>query len=114
MGATARAALARLLPHGPGEWPWSTFVANTVGCFALALLLAVLVSTSHAARRVRLLVGTGLLGGFTTFSTFALDADGLARADRPGVAAAYLATGVAAMLAAAGAGLVLGRRRGRA
>lgn len=111
-GSLARAWVGDLLPHETGTWPWSTVLVNVVGSFALGVVLAVAVSSAGAARRVRLVVGTGVLGGFTTFSGFALDASEIARADRPVVSTAYVVTGSVTMVLGATAGwLVAGGRR---
>lgn len=77
---------------------------NAVGAALLCALL-----TAVPSSRTRLLLGTGLLGGFTTFSTFAVDAVLLADAGRPAVAAAYVATGVVALLVAGALGLLAAR-----
>lgn len=100
VGALARAGAGALLPHEPGTWAWSTLVVNALGA---ALLCALLTAVRDA--RVRLLVGTGVLGAFTTFSAFAVDAVLLADAGRPAVAAAYVVVGVVTLV---GGGL-LGR-----
>lgn len=90
-----------LLPHEPGTWAWSTLLVNAVGA---ALLCALLTRVQDV--RVRLLVGTGVLGAFTTFSGFAVDAVLLADAGRGLLAVAYVVAGVLTLL---GGGL-LGRR----
>ena len=104
VGALARAGAGALLPHQPGTWAWSTLLVNAAGAAALCALIV-----SRPSRDVRLLLGTGLLGGFTTFSAFALDAVLLVETGRAGVAAAYVATGVATLLAGAVAGTAAGR-----
>ena len=81
-------------------------VVNAVGAFALCALLA------RAPReRTRLLLGTGLLGGFTTASGLAVDAVLLADAGRPVLALLLLAVGAVSLLLAGLAGAALGRRR---
>lgn len=107
-GALARAGVTELLPPEPGTWAWSTLVVNTTGGFALGLLLAVLAVRSPHSPYPRLLLGTGLLGGYTTFSTFSVDVVGLLDAGRAGTAAAYALCSVALLLAAT----VAGRRVG--
>ena len=87
-----------LLPQEPGTWGWSVLVVNAVGAFALAALLAVL--ARRPSERVRLLVGTGLLGGLTTFSGLVVDAVLLAEA-APLSAAAYVVVAVTTLLGAA-------------
>jgi CrcB protein len=90
LGAAARYGLARSLPHSPGEFPWSTLITNVAGCLAIGVLLVLVVEHLPASRLVRPFFGTGLLGGFTTFSTYAVDTRALLADGRPAVAAAYL------------------------
>jgi CrcB protein len=101
IGSLARAALTVALPHDPGTWAWSTSVVNATGCFALAALLAVLPPHRPYAR---LLVGTGVLGSYTTFSAFSVDAVQLLDRGRAATAGAYAVLSVVVMLAAALAG----------
>ena len=105
VGSLARAAVGALLPHEPGSWGWAVLLVNLLGAALLCALLAQLPS-----REVRLLVGTGLLGGFTTFSGFTVDAVLLVEAGRPVTAAAYVLVGVGTLLA----GGLTGHRLGRA
>ncbi len=93
-----------MLPHEPGTWAWSTLLVNALGAFALCVLLG-----SLPSRRVRLLLGTGLLGGFTTFSAFAVDAVLIADEGRPATAVAYVLVGVVTLVA----GALLGRGAAR-
>jgi fluoride ion exporter CrcB/FEX len=79
-GGLLREAVQVVLPVEPGAWGWSVLVVNAVGGFALAALLAVL--ARRPSERTRLLVGTGLLGGLTTFSGLVVDAVLLAEAHR--------------------------------
>ncbi len=104
VGGLLRAGARELLPSAPGTWPWSTLLVNGVGAFALAALLGVLARAP--SERVRLLLGTGLLGAFTTFSGLVVEAVLLLDAGRPGAAAAYVVVSVAVLLACA----VLGAR----
>jgi CrcB protein len=105
LGALARAGAGALLPHEPGTWAWSTLAVNALGAAVLCALL-----TTVRDDRVRLLVGTGVLGAFTTFSAFAVDAVLLADAGRLAVAAAYVVVGLGTLLLAGLLGLVVGRR----
>lgn len=98
-GALARAAVGALLPHEPGDWAWSTLLVNAVGAALLTALLA-----RRPQERQRLLLGTGALGGFTTFSGFAVDAVLLLDAGRGGLAAAYVLVSVVTLLGAGALG----------
>lgn len=104
VGALARAAVSTAVPHDPGTWGWATLLVNALGAAALCALLVRVPS-----RQTRLLVGTGLLGGFTTFSGFAVDAVLLVDAGRPGTAAAYVLASVGTLAAGGLAGHRLGR-----
>ena len=106
LGSAARYGLAQAWPTPPQGFPWATFVTNVVGCLAIGLLLGV-----HRSPAVRAFVGTGLLGGFTTFSTYAVESDGLRRADQPLLAVGYAAGTVLTALCAAWLGATLIRRR---
>jgi len=110
IGALARAGAADLWPHPARGWPWSTLVVNATGAALLAVLLVVLARRCPRDRYARPLLGTGLLGGYTTFSTFSVDAAQLIRFDRPGVALGYVVASIAAILLGCLLGLVLARR----
>ena len=90
LGALARYGLARALPHSPGDFPWSTLLTNVAGCLAIGVLMVIVIERLPSSRLVRPFFGTGLLGGFTTFSTYAVDTRAMLAAGRPGPAAAYL------------------------
>jgi len=107
LGSAARYGLARWLPTTHG-WPWPTLTANLIGTFVLGALLALLADDAierHAARRVRLLVGTGFCGGLTTYSTLVVEADLLVRGHRFGLAATYAVVSLVAGLVVAGLGI---------
>lgn len=94
LGSVARVGVGIVLPTTPRGWPVATMLVNVSG----ALLLAVVV-TRVRDPRLRALLGTGFLGAWTTFSTFAVELDVLLRT-RPLVAAAYAASSVLAGLVA--------------
>ncbi len=98
-GGAARYGLAVALPAGPGDLPLSTLLADWLGC----LLLGLLIGARPHSPVLRPLLGTGALGGFTTFSALALQTDRLL-ADAPAVAVLHLAltTGGGLLLAAVG------------
>ena len=101
MGAEGRYALGAHWPDAATSFPWTTLLVNVLGCLGLGVLMVVLfefLDTPH--RLLRPLLGTGVLGGFTTFSTFSVDVDRLVRSGHWAAAAAYLA---ASLLACVGA-----------
>ncbi|WP_149830912.1 fluoride efflux transporter CrcB [Streptomyces tailanensis] len=117
VGAAARYGASLLWPAPPGGFPWSTFWVNVVGCFVIGLFMVVITDIWAAHRLVRPFFGTGVLGGFTTFSTYAVDIQRLVEDGHPRTALAYLAATLlaaltAVWLAATAARLALaGRRR---
>lgn len=111
LGAPARYGLGLVAPTAAGGWPATTFAINVFGAFALGWLLEALTRSGPDAgwrRRVRLCVGTGLLGAFTTYSTLALDVSLLARDHRPWTAIGYGVGSVVAGLAATAIGIAAG------
>ena len=105
IGVMGRYGLTRFTLHGEALL-WMTAAINISGSFVLGLLTA----TSWFSRDVREGLGVGLLGGFTTFSTFSVQAVLDVDAGEPGRAATYLTVSVVGGLVAATAGYVLGRR----
>jgi CrcB protein len=104
LGSLARWGVAQAMPTEPGAFPWHTFVVNVVGC-ALIGVLMVLVTEVHTAHRlVRPFLGVGVLGGFTTFSTYALEIHDRLRPGTAGVAVLYLFGTLLAAMAAVAAG----------
>jgi CrcB protein len=101
VGALARYGLAEAWPHQAGGFPWATFVTNVAGCFLIGVLLARITPRSH--QLLRPFLGTGVLGGFTTFSTFAVDTDRLLP-DHAVVALVYFFGTLATALVAVWAG----------
>ncbi|GHH05292.1 fluoride efflux transporter CrcB [Streptomyces rubradiris] len=100
LGATARHALTLAWPTPPGGFPWATFWTNVSGCAAMGVLMVLVTDVWAAHRLLRPFLGTGVLGGYTTFSTYAVDIRSLTDAGRPGPALAYLAATLCAALAA--------------
>lgn len=106
-GTLCRFGVTEVLPDG-GLFPWATFIVNVVGSFALGVLLVALLN--RRSESLRLLLGTGFLGGFTTYSALAVDTDTLLRGDHLALGIAYAVGTVIAGLAAALAGVALGSR----
>ncbi len=118
IGACARYGASLLWPTGHGAFPWTTLLVNAVGCAVIGVFMVVITEGLSAHPLVRPFFGTGVLGGFTTFSTYAVDAQRLLSGGQFGAAAGYLAgTAVAALVsvwtAAAVTRRVLGRREAR-
>jgi fluoride exporter len=109
IGAVLRFQLGRVLVSTPSAWPWGTFVANVLGGFAMGILAAWLMRVGEAGETVRLLIGVGLLGGFTTFSAFSLDMMRMVESGSIGLALAYALASVALALLALFGGLALVR-----
>lgn len=109
IGAIARYALTLALPSRPGHFPWGTFLTNISGCAVLGLLVVLLEARFAGNRYLRPFLATGVLGAYTTFSTYAVDADLLVRGGHPGIAAAYVVGSVVAGLIAVWIGIVTGR-----
>ena len=108
-GAAARYGVSLSAPTAVGGLPWSTLIVNTWGCLAIGVLMVLIVEARPAHRLVRPFLGVGVLGGYTTFSTYAVDVQILITAGRPGVALGYLAGTAVAALVAVQVGVVLTR-----
>lgn len=93
---------------GPG-FPWGTLTVNLVGCFLMGVIVEVLARRFGGVPELRLLLTTGLLGGFTTFSAFSLDFATLYQRGAMLEAFAYLFASVMLSLAGVFLGLWLGR-----
>ncbi len=112
LGALSRYGIGLALRHDPGAFPLATFVINVVGCLLIGALIVVITEWTQVHPLVRPFLATGILGGFTTFSTYAVDAQQLLNAGRLGTALAYIAGTLAAALAATWLGMLLARAAG--
>lgn len=109
LGGLARYGLALALPARPGAIPWGTLTANVVGCALIGVLMVLITEVWSPHRLVRPFLGVGLLGGFTTFSTYAVEVrDLLVPASAP-LALGYLAGTVLSCLLATVAAVALTR-----
>jgi len=109
-GASARYGVSRLITVPAGGFPWATLTVNVTGAFAIGLLVAVLTAHRSQSLLLRALLGTGVLGGYTTFSTLSVETDVLVKDGRTGIAIAYIAATLVAGLAAVALGAAAGRR----
>ncbi|GAA0622104.1 fluoride efflux transporter CrcB [Brevundimonas kwangchunensis] len=109
LGAMARYGLGRLLPAG--AWPWGTLAVNVVGGLAMGLLTGWLAFRGGAGgENIRLFAAVGVLGGFTTFSAFSLEAALMIERREFALASGYVAASVVLSIAALFLGLMLARR----
>lgn len=118
VGAEARYALT-LLQGDAAAFPWATFVVNVVGCVSIGVVMVVLLDLTSPHRLARPFLGVGVLGGFTTFSTYAVDFQTMLVGGRPLAALGYFALTPVAALAGVWAGAAATRalirhRRGEA
>lgn len=109
IGALARYGVGLALPHGTGSFPLGTFLINVVGCLLIGALIVAITEWRQTHPLVRPFVVTGFLGGFTTFSTYAVDSEQLIAAGRVGTAAVYIAGTLAAAVLATWLGVRLAR-----
>jgi CrcB protein len=110
IGALARYGLAQALPHHSGTWPWATFAANVAGALALGYLTTRLQERLPPSAYRRPLLGTGLCGALTTFSTMQVELLQMLDHGEPGLAASYAAVSLAAGVLAIAATTNLVRR----
>jgi CrcB protein len=105
VGALARYGLTVAFPPAPGHFPWATFIINVTGCLLIGVLMVLVTEVWAGRRLVRPFLGVGVLGGYTTFSTYAVDIRGLVQSGAPLVAAVYLVGTVVAAIGAVFAGV---------
>ncbi|MFE5580584.1 fluoride efflux transporter CrcB [Kitasatospora sp. NPDC056531] len=110
IGAVARYAAGLGWETGPTAFPWTTLLINVVGCAVIGVFLVAITEGRPAHPLLRPFFGTGVLGGFTTFSTYSVDIRRLLEAGRPGPGLAYLGLTLLGALGAVWAAAVLTRR----
>jgi fluoride exporter len=110
IGASARTALVELAPTRAGQWPWVTFAVNVIGCLLLGYFVTRLQERLPITAYRRPLLGTGLCGALTTFSTFQLELLHLLDRDQIVLAAAYAAASLLAGFAGVALGTAVVRR----
>ena len=107
LGAMARYGLGRLIGPWPSGWPMATFATNVSGGLLMGLVSALLLRLG--GEPARLLLGVGVLGGFTTFSAFSLELMLLLDRGQVGMALAYALLSVTLALGAVATGMWIGR-----
>jgi len=94
LGTLARAALATLTAPDPGRWPWPTFTVNIVGAFLLGYFTTRLLERLPVSSYRRPLLGTGVCGGLTTFSTMQVETIKMLEHNHYALAATYTAVSI--------------------
>ena len=100
IGTLARAGLATVAASDPGRWPWPTFIVNIVGAFLLGYFATRLLERLPVSSYRRPLLGTGLCGGLTTFSTMQVETIKMLEHHHYGLAIGYTVASIAAGLVA--------------
>lgn len=109
LGASARYGVARWLPTAHDGFPWATFCTNLSGSFALGVLLVLLLERFPPTRLVRPFLATGVIGAFTTMSTYEVETALLIKDGHPATGLLYGVGSVVAGLFLAYAGILAGR-----
>lgn len=109
LGSGLRFGVGTLLPASEGSFPWATISVNVIGTLVLGLVMGVSLSTEAFPRPLMLLLGTGLCGGFTTYSAFAVESVVLAQHGQFSTAAIYIVSTLVACSIAALIGFVASR-----
>jgi CrcB protein len=104
VGAAVRYLIESHHPAAPGAVPWATLFINVSGCLLIGALMPALETQFPGHRLARPFLATGVLGGYTTFSTYCVESNQLLRGDDVVVACSYLAITVAAGVVAASTG----------
>jgi fluoride exporter len=109
IGAGLRYGLSRALPVSAAGWPWATFAANIIGGLAMGVLATWVLRGDNSAEPLRLFVGVGVLGGFTTFSAFSLEMMQMIERGQSVMAVGYALASVLLALGALFVGITLAR-----
>ena len=105
IGALARYALLSTFPHPAAGFGWAAFGINVSGCLLIGVLMVLITEARQAHRLVRPFLGTGVLGGYTSFSAYVVDIQHALAAGAPRAALVYAAGTLMAALAATWAGI---------
>lgn len=107
IGASLRYLIGLIPLKEPFIFPVKTLVINLLGCFVIGLVASLAVKNSSLSSKLVLFIKTGFCGGFTTFSTFALETETLIKTGQSGLAILYVALSVVAGVGMAFAGQVI-------
>jgi fluoride exporter len=110
LGTLVRASLSHVLAVPPGHWPWATFIVNIVGAALLGYFTTRLLERLPSSGYRRPLLGTGLCGGLTTFSTMQVETVAMLEHGHYVLAAGYTVASIGLGLLAVQAGTALVRR----
>lgn len=113
VGTWARWGASALFPVSEGTFPVTTFVVNMIGAACIGVVVVLFLDRRPARPVVHSLLGTGLLGGFTTFSAFSVESVELLRLGHTGVAAVYVVASVVVGVLLAWSSVVVARRVAR-
>lgn len=109
IGSAARYGLSVAFPHHAGQFPLATLLVNVVGCVLIGALMATITEAGNPHRLLRPFFGVGVLGGFTTFSTYVVEVIDTGTAGAVAVAVFYGVGTVLAAIIATMAGLITTR-----
>ncbi|MCR5217056.1 MAG: fluoride efflux transporter CrcB [Treponema sp.] len=107
LGACARYLIGLIPLKEAFTFPVKTLLINLLGCFVIGLIAALASKTSSLSPKTVLFIKTGICGGFTTFSTFALESEGLIKSGHLGLALLYVALSLAGGIALVLAGQIV-------
>ncbi|WP_431683966.1 fluoride efflux transporter FluC [Kitasatospora sp. KL5] len=110
LGGSARYAAALAWPTGTDAFPWTTLLVNTLGCGVIGVFMVLITELGTPHPLLRPFFGTGVLGGFTTFSTATVEVQSLVDHGAPARGLAYLAATVLAALGSVWVAAALTRR----
>ncbi|HEV3264303.1 MAG TPA: CrcB family protein [Acidimicrobiales bacterium] len=109
LGTLARYGVSRAVVESVNGFPWATFAVNVAGSFLLGVVLTMIVERWSPTRYLRPFAVIGFCGGFTTFSTFTVEAVRRVQLGHPAVGIVYVFASLAAGLAAVGLGVLVAR-----
>jgi CrcB protein len=110
LGSLGRHAVGLALPHAPAEFPWGTFVVNVSGSAVMGVLFVWVLSMDRPHPWLRPFLGVGLLGGWTTFSSYAVEGRDLFVSGNGWLGMAYVVGSLVVGLFAVGVGVTAGER----